>query len=339
MIDTPSRRREPSMEDVARVAGVSAQTVSRVVNDRGYVGAATRANVHAAMATLGYRPNSAARALRSGRFRAIGVIMFTLSTYGNMRTLDAIATRASAAGYAITLIPVERAARSTVSGAFHRLAEHAVDGVIIVIEAHELDQAELEIPDGMPVVVIDSTKRGAHAHIDTDQAQGARLATQHLLDLGHATVHHISGPAESYAAHRRQEAWEATLVAAGACVTEVSVGDWTSRSGYDVGRRLREDERVTAIFAANDAMAVGAMRAYQENGMVIPDHVSIVGFDDVPDAEYAGPGLTTIAQNFTAVGAGAVDTLLDELDGKVAPPSPPIATSLVVRQSSARPRT
>ena len=180
------------MEDVAREAGVSGQTVSRVVNARGYVGAATRERVEDAMQRLGYRPNSAARALRSGRFRAIGVIMFSFSSYGNQRTLDAIAVRASQMGYALTLIPVESSARDTVAGAFRRLEEHAVDGIIIVIEAHQLDEAEVEIPDGLPVVLVDSNRGASHPFVDTDQAQGARLATEHLLDLGHRTVWPVS---------------------------------------------------------------------------------------------------------------------------------------------------
>lgn len=335
---TSVRKREPSMEDVAAEAGVSAQTVSRVVNNRGYVGAATRVKVQQAMAQLGYRPNSAARALRSGRFRTIGVITFSLTSYGNMRTLDAIATRASASEYAITLLPIEGASQSTVTGAFHRLSEHAVDGIIIIIEAHELDHAELEIPDGMPVVVIDSTKRQDHGHVDTDQAQGARLATEHLLALGHRTVHHICGPSESFAAERRRTAWEATLAAAGVAAPPVHVGDWSARSGYAAAVTLRDDPAVTAIFAANDAMALGAMRAFQEVGLSVPEHVSIMGFDDLPDAEFAGPALTTIAQDFDTVGATAVEALLTELSGGTVATLAPVPTRLVVRASTAAPR-
>lgn len=326
------------MEDVAREAGVSGQTVSRVVNARGYVGAATRARVELAMQHLGYRPNSAARALRSGRFRTIGVVMFSFSSYGNQRTLDAIAVRASQRGYALTLIPVESSAVETVAGAFRRIEEHAVDGIIIVLEAHQLDEADVEIPEGMPIVLVDSNRGTTHPFVDTDQAQGARLATEHLLELGHETVWHVTGPAESYSAERRREAWQATLEAAGRTTPDVIFGDWSAESGYRAGVQLRERDDVTAVFAANDQMAIGLVRAFREAGLDIPDDVSVVGFDGLPDAAQLWPPLTTVQQHPERVGALAVDALLVELDGGDPPRTPLVSTELVVRGSSAPPR-
>ena len=341
----PVRRRDPSLEDVARAAGVSGQTVSRVANARGYVGAATRAKVEAAMASLGYRPNSAARALRSGRFRAIGVIMFTLAPYGNHRTLDAIAVRAARAGYALTLIPVDPGNLSTVSGAFHRLAEHAVDGIIILIEAHQLDGSEIEIPPGLPIVVIDSNQRFSHPFVDNDQALGARQATEHLLALGHDTVWHLAGPTSSYAATRRQEAWRAVLEEHGREVPQVLIGDWSAESGYVAGRELAVRDDVTAVFAANDGMAIGVLRALHEAGRQVPGEVSVVGFDDTADSGYVWPPLTTVRQRFEEVGALAVDALIAEMDAvPAADPGQAVAdpqlipTELVVRESTAPPR-
>lgn len=326
------------MEDVAREAGVSGQTVSRVVNARGYVGAATRERVEAAMQSLGYRPNSAARALRSGRFRTLGVVMFSFSSYGNQRTLDAIAVRAAQLGYALTLIPVESSAGETVAGAFRRLEEHAVDGIIIVIEAHQLDEADIEIPQGVPVVFVDSNRGDLHPFVDTDQAQGARLATEHLLDLGHDTVWHVAGPAKSYSAERRREAWRATLESRGRTVPEVLQGDWSAASGYEAGVRLRERDAVTAVFAANDQMAIGVLRAFREAGRDVPGDVSIVGFDGLPDAAQLWPPLTTVQQHPERVGALAVDALLAELDGEERVHTPLVGTELVVRASTAPPR-
>lgn len=326
------------MEDVAREAGVSGQTVSRVVNARGYVGAATRERVEAAMQSLGYRPNSAARALRSGRFRTIGVVMFSFSSYGNQRTLDAIAVRAAQLGYALTLIPVESSAGETVEGAFRRLEEHAVDGIIIVIEAHQLDEADIEIPQGLPVVFVDSNRGDLHPFVDTDQAQGARLATEHLLDLGHDTVWHVAGPAKSYSAERRREAWRSTLDARGRVVPEPLQGDWSAASGYEAGLRLREMEGVTAVFAANDQMAIGVLRAFRESGHEVPGDVSIVGFDGLPDAAQLWPPLTTVLQHPERVGALAVDALLAELDGEERVHTPLVGTEMVVRESTAAPR-
>lgn len=326
------------MEDVAREAGVSGQTVSRVVNARGYVGAATRERVEEAMHRLGYRPNSAARALRSGRFRTFGVVMFSFSSYGNQRTLDAIAVRAAQLGYALTLIPVESSAKDTVVGAFRRLEEHAVDGIIIVIEAHQLDEADIEIPSGLPVVFVDSNRTAEHPFVDTDQAQGARLATEHLLDLGHETVWHVTGPAQSYSAERRREAWQSTLEAAGRRVPEPLPGDWSAASGYQAGVTLREIDGVTAVFVANDQMAIGVLRAFREAGIAVPDDVSIVGFDGLPDAAQLWPPLTTVQQHPERVGAFAVDALVAELDQGERLQTPLVGTELIVRASTAPPR-
>lgn len=336
--ESPNRRREPSMEDVAREAGVSGQTVSRVVNARGYVGAATRERVEAAMQSLGYRPNSAARALRSGRFRTLGVVMFSFSSYGNQRTLDAIAVRAAQRGYALTLIPVESSAGETVAGAFRRLEEHAVDGIIIVIEAHQLDEADIEIPEALPVVFVDSNRSTSHPFVDTDQAQGARLATEHLLDLGHDTVWHVAGPARSYSAERRREAWQDTLIARGRAVPEALPGDWSAESGYRAGIRLCAIDGVTAVFAANDQMAIGVLRAFREAGRDVPAEVSLVGFDGLPDAAQLWPPLTTVQQHPERVGALAVDALLAELEDSGRIDTPLVGTELIVRSSTAPPR-
>lgn len=289
------------------------------------------------MQTLGYRPNSAARALRSGRFRTIGVIMFTLASYGNNRTLNAIAARAARAGYALTLLPVESATKGTVTGAFHRLREHAVDGIIIIIETHDLDGDELEVPAGVPVVVVDSTQRQAHAFVDTDQAQGARAATAHLLELGHSTVWHIAGPVGSYSAQRRSDAWRETLESHGREVPAPIQGDWSARSGFDSADQLLEADGATAVFTANDEMAIGLLRALRERGLDVPRDISVVGFDDIPDAEYIWPPLTTVRQNFDAVGESAIDALLAEIDGTVAGAPRLIGTELIVRESTARP--
>src|SRR3954451_7448052 len=217
-----------SMADVARLAGVSSQTVSRVSTGHPGVVESTRRQVLAAMTQLGYRPNSAARALKRGEFRTIGVILFTLATTGNSRTVEAIATQAALEGYAITLIPVAAPTQDGVLGAFTRLGELAVDGVIVIMEVHLLDDANLAIPPGVQVVVVDSDAGDRYPVVDTDQADGARQAVRHLLELGHRTVWHVTGPAESFASERRSQAWRRTLLEAGRAVPPVERGDWSA---------------------------------------------------------------------------------------------------------------
>ena len=334
------RRRGPSMADVARLAGVSGQTVSRVANDRNNVDAVTRDRVQAAMRQLGYRPNSAARALRNGEYRSIGVIVFELHSFGTTRTLDAIAAAATISGYAINLVPVLDVTQSAVTNAFSRLGEQAVDGVIILIEAHTLDEAGVRLPHGLPVVVVDSSAHYDYPIVDTDQRQGARLATEHLLGLGHATVWHLGGPPTSFAADRRRRSWEATLLDHGREVPPVLDGDWTATSGYDAGRRLATNPEVTAVFVANDQMALGLLRALHEHGRDVPGDVSVVGFDDMEESAHFWPPLTTIRQNFVDVGRLSVDALIREIHAGEHHHEPvAVAAKLVHRSSTAPPPT
>jgi DNA-binding LacI/PurR family transcriptional regulator len=341
---TAGRTRRPargvSMADVARLAGVSSQTVSRVSTGHPSVVESTRQQVLAAMQQLGYRPNSAARALKRGEFRTLGVILFTLATTGNSRTVEAIAAYAAQQGYAITLIPVAAPTQDGVLGAFSRLGELAVDGIIVIMEVHLLDAANLNLPPGVQVVVVDSDAGDRYPVVDTDQADGARQATRHLLELGHETVWHVTGPEESFASERRTQAWRRTLLEAGRAVPPVQRGDWTAESGYRAGLVLAGEPGCTAVFAANDQMALGVLRAFHERGRTVPQDVSIVGFDDIPDSGSFIPPLTTVHQDFAEVGRRCVQGLLrqirNEPDG---PGTVLVPTRLVERASTAPPPT
>ncbi len=186
---------------------------------------------------------------------------------------------------------------------------------------------------------VDSNRGTELPFVDTDQAQGATLATEHLLDLGHSTVWHIAGPAKSYSAERRRDAWRTTLESRDRAVPEPIPGDWSAASGYEAGVQLREIDAVTAVFAANDQMAIGVLRAFREAGLDVPGDVSIVGFDGLPDAAQLWPPLTTVQQHPERVGALAVDALLSELDSGEPLRTPLVGTELVIRSSTAPPRT
>lgn len=326
------------MADVAKLAGVSAQTVSRVSNGFPGVLEETRQQVLAAMKELGYRPNSAARALKRGEFRTIGVILFNLSSTGNMRTLEAVASSAAREGYATTLLPVTVPTQDGVRGAFTRLGELAVDGVVMIMEVHLLDAMTVALPPTAPVVVVDSDAGDQYCVVDTDQASGARAAVQHLLDLGHGTVRHVAGPKESFAAERRVSAWRSALEAAGREVPPLLRGDWSAESGYEAGLHIAQDPSCTAVFVANDQMALGLLRALSEHGRRVPEDVSVVGFDDIPEAATYVPPLTTIHQDFAEVGRRCVEGVLRQIRNDEAERGTTLVpTSLVVRGSTAPP--
>ncbi|MFH8612211.1 LacI family DNA-binding transcriptional regulator [Streptomyces sp. NPDC018029] len=331
------RKQRVSMADVAKRAGVSSQTVSRVSNGHPGVVAATREQVLEAMRELGYRPNSAARALRYGQFNTIGVILLNLSATGRSQTVGAISTHAAAEGYAITMIPIDVPTQDNVLGAFTRMGELAVDAVIVFIEVHLLDAGTVTLPPGVPVVVVDTDSGDRYRVVDTDQVGGARLAVRHLLDLGHETVWHVAGPEESFAAQRRARTWRATLEEAGRRVPEPLGGDWSADSGYAAGLVLAEVPDCTAVFAANDQMALGLLRAFHERGRSVPADVSVVGFDDVPDSAHFIPPLTTVHQDFTEVGRrSAVEALRQIRERTPATPGTDLVpTRLVVRESTA----
>nr|WP_181139447.1 LacI family DNA-binding transcriptional regulator [Streptomyces sp. Ru71] len=326
------------MADVARLAGVSSQTVSRVSNGYAGVNEETRRAVLAAMKELGYRPNSAARALKRGEFRTIGVITFTLATTGNVRTLEAIATSAAREGYAVTLLPVAIPTQDEVRGAFSRLEELAVDAVIVIMEVHLLDAATINLPPHVQVVVVDSDAGDRYTVVDTDQAGGARAAVRHLLELGHRTVWHLGGPEGSFAAQRRTDAWRAVLAEAGRAAPPLIQGDWSTESGYRAGLELARRDDCTAVFVANDQMALGLQRALHEHGRRVPEDVSVVGFDDIPEAAHFLPPLTTVHQDFAEVGRLCVEAALSKVRGEGTERGTTLVpTRLVVRESTTPP--
>ncbi|WP_328929655.1 LacI family DNA-binding transcriptional regulator [Streptomyces sp. NBC_00190] len=332
------RPRPPSMADVAAMAGVSAQTVSRVVNATARVDDATRDRVVRAVRMLGYRPNTAARALATGKFRTIGVISFDLTAHGNARTLESIVSAVQSTEYSVNVVVPQAQTQEAVLDAFRRLSGHAVDGVI-VNEAQILT-GSLVLPSGLPVVVVDGGDDHRYPGVHTDHAAGAEIAVTHLLGLGHTTVWHLAGPQDSHPARRRAEAWQRALRAAGAPIPPAVHGDWSAESGYRAGRELAGLPEVTAVFAANDQMALGMVRALRDVGRSVPQDVSVVGFDNIAESAYFLPPLTTVDQDLSQVGAACVDRLLSQIEGAASTDSSLVSVmpTLVERDSAAPPR-
>jgi DNA-binding LacI/PurR family transcriptional regulator len=331
-------RRTAVMADVAKLAGVSHQTVSRVINDSTHVRPETKQRVLAAMRQLEYRPNPAARALVTGRSGTLGVVSFDTTLYGPGSTLFAIEQAAHAAGYFITIVSLLALDRASVLGAVDRLRVQGVDGILVITLQEEAADALVNLPAGVPLVAVEAGRPNSVPLVAVDQFAGAVNATQLLLDLGHESVWHVSGPREFLEAQQRVDGWRATLEAAGAPVPPVLVGDWSPASGYRVGLQLAGDLEVTAVFVANDQMALGVLRALHERGREIPREVSVVGFDDIPEAQYFTPPLTTVRQDFGEMGRSSLRLLLELMQETGQPPQRvTIAPELVVRRSTAPP--
>jgi DNA-binding LacI/PurR family transcriptional regulator len=302
------------MADVARVAGVSHQTVSRVINDADHVRPATRERVLQAMRELDYRPNSVARALVTGRSRTLGVVSFDTTLHGPASTLFGIERAAHEEGYFVSIASVTSLDRASVLGAVERLRAQGVDGILIITPHDAAAQAVLHVPPDMPVVAVEAGPTDAVPVVAVNQFAGAMAATRHLLEIGHRTVWHVGGPPDWLEARQRVDGWTSALTDAGADIPPLLSGDWSARSGYELGRRLATVREVTAVFAANDQMALGILRALDEAGLDVPGDISIVGFDDIPEAEFFNPPLTTVRQDFNEMGRQSLMLLLGEID-------------------------
>lgn len=340
--------RAPVMADVARVAGVSHQTVSRVLNDHPNVRPDTRDRVLVAIRELGYRPNVAARTLVTRRTGTLGVIGFNTTLYGPASMLYGIEQAAKQHDYFVTIAALAALDRRSVLDAVERLRDQAVEGIIVIAPQTTAVGALANVPSDVPLVAVGCGTHASLASVAMDNEAGAQRATSYLLDLGHRTVHHLAGPASWLDAQEREVGWRRALQERGAPVPEpLTGGDWSARAGFEHGLRIARDLSVTAVFCANDHMALGLLRALQQAGRRIPDDVSVVGFDDIPEAEYFGPPLTTVRQDFDELGRRALGSLIRLIDMHEAPgrPSPRKSTiprvsiepSLVVRASVARP--
>jgi len=325
---------------VARLARVSQKTVSRVFNNEPTVSEETRQRVLAAAAQLGYRPNGAARALLTGRTRRIGVVSLGTAHFGPASLLVALERAARTTSYSLSIANTFEDDPAGLQSAANSLLTQGVDAIIL---SEPIDCGE-PLKVDVPVLTL-GTAPEVHAPtvLSMPAAEGGEAAsavTGYLLGLGHRTVHHIAGPQRWWAARSRRCNWQQTLEAAGAPVPEPLAGDWTPESGYLIGKRLAEDPAVTAVFAANDEMAIGAIHALREAGRSVPLDVSVAGFDDIPVAAHALPPLTTVSSDNSELAAAGLRYLVGYLANSEHPPvqPPPHAHQLVIRLSTAGPR-
>lgn len=321
------------MGDVARLAGVSHQTVSRVLNDSPHVRPDTRARVRAAMDELGYRPNLTARSLATQRSGLIGVLATGLPHSGPSRILTGIETAARAAGYT-ALVAIVDDASDDVDAVLAGFASRRVDGIAVIAPHPWLVESAAALAGNTPMLLVTGDPgAGGLPSVGVDQVLGARLAVEHLIGRGLTDIAHVSGPRSWVDATLRIEGWRDALAAAGLRVGVLHEGDWSAERAFAIGTRLASGPLPEAIFCANDLTALGIIAALRGAGVSVPGEVSVVGFDDIPGAAFLDPPLTTVRQPLAEAGAHCVDALLAAMAGAPGARTT-LSPELVVRAST-----
>ncbi|WP_425864004.1 LacI family DNA-binding transcriptional regulator [Arthrobacter sp. TWP1-1] len=333
-----SASRPTGIRDVANVAGVSPQTVSRVLNGHHSVRPATRERVQAAVMQLGYHRNYAARSLSTGRTQIIGLVLFDTDSYARSMVVGSIEMAAAQLDHSVICSPISSMDDHVIETAVQGLVDRGADGIILAVPMIQSSPVVARIGTTTPIVTLDGSRTESSELLVIDQALVAELATQHLLDLGHETVWHLAGPQNWIEAFDRSEGWRRTLERAGKSAPPELQGDWSPKSGYKNGLIAARIPDLTAIFVSSDEMAFGLIRALHESGKRIPEDISIVSVDNIALAEFSSPSLTTVAQPFKMIGKLAVKRLLHRLDparGELPPVS--LVPELIVRSSTGAP--
>lgn len=330
--------RAPNIRDVARAAGVSHQTVSRVINGHPALRDSTRQRVLQAMEELRFRPNRAARALVTSESRTIGALVSSGAEYGPSASLRAVETAADEAGYVVDTAHIDHADRASIESALDRMVAHAVEGLVILAPQSRTLEVIEQLSIRIPFVTVHSLHSEDH-RMSVDQLAGARSATRHLLELGHRRVVHVPGPEGWVETDARRQGYREEMTAWGFEPVVVPAGAWTADSGYRAGLGLRGRRGFSAVFSGNDHIALGLVHAFAEAGLDVPGDVSVVGFDDVPEAAHFLPPLTTVRQDFPELGRRCMAVLLAELRGEQPVRPGDVEPVLVVRGSTAAPAT
>lgn len=337
-----------TIKDVAAAAGVSTQTVSRVINDRPDVADATRKNVTEIIERLGYRPSALARSMIRRRSYTLGVVTAGLKYIGPSRVLHGITDAAEQEGYGLLLKQLPSFGSTAVESILDRLVERRVEGVIWSVPEvgdnhvwlHEY-ASRLNVP-----IVVTSTRLQPETYVvDIDNYEGGQLATRHLIAQGYRHIGHISGPMDWWEAQQRKAAWADVLAESGLRVDPATwtAGNWSSASGHRAAQQLFDQyPEMDAVFVANDQMALSVLQLAAERGIRVPEDLGVVGFDGIPEAPYFSPSLSTIDQDQHQLGACAVEALIGMIDadysGEDRSPKKRLVLrpKLIVRASSAR---
>ena len=332
-----SGQKQANIYDVARLAQVSHQTVSRVINNNPSIRPETKSRVIKAMESLDYRPNQAARALASARTKMLGILASDTDFSGPASMVHEMEAAAREKGYFTVVCGIDPNDYSSVGDAITHLRRLGIEGVAIVTpHANVVEQVRTNLV-GVPVVTLDSMYRLDELAVSVDNFAGGAAATQHLIDLGHREILHVSGPKNWFESSTRAAGYTSTMLAAGLEPVIVD-GDWSIATGFTLGMQLDfEANRITGVFLANDRMALGMLHACRIRGIAVPEQLSIVGFDDLEETAYSWPPLTTMRQDFKTLGQRAMRLLLQELEGKTLAKSDRLVPELVVRESTQHP--
>lgn len=327
--------KKTTLHDVAKASGVSHQTVSRVINKHSSVSSKTRERVLAAIERLGYQPNVTARQLVTGKSNTIGVISYGVRQYGPAQMLHSIEQALKGHGFGLILASLTELSLSDLASAVNYVKQQGIEGIVIIIPI-EIDVSKIEaMCQGIPFVLLDNPLSTSRS-VAIDQLQGAHLATEHLLNLGHTQIATLTGPLHWHDAKLRQQGFLDSLRKAQLEPVYSVESDWSAKGGYTAMKKiLKEKLEFSAVFAANDQMALGAMHALYEAGFSIPKDVSMIGFDDIPEASFFYPPLSTVRQDFTKLGNHSVSALIHLIQNTPLPAQTLLSPSLVVRQSTA----
>ena len=320
------------MADVAREAGVSQQTVSRVANGLSNVNEDTRVRVQAAMAKLGFRPNFAGRSLRSGQYNSVGLCLYDVREFGNLATVDGILSAAREHGYAITMIENvdDNLSLKDVS---HKITELPVDGMIISMSLMASDFDSFKPQPGMGTVLLSMYEHPCCTTVESDQYGCSWTVVEYLKNAGHRNIRFVAGPSYSIDSNFRQKGWEDALVHFGLPVVQPLAGNWLADSGYEIGCKLSADTEMTAIYSANDQMAFGIIAALQDRGIRVPEDVSVVGVDDSLEGYVPHCNLTTIRFDLLKRGRTAFEHALLGRKPGYTPETVRIPGRLIVRDT------
>lgn len=334
MTSASDRSRMPSIRDVARLAEVSHQTVSRVLNDHPSIRPETKARVLDAIAVLDYRPNLAARALVTSRSQTLGILSATIGEFGPTSSIAAIEEAARAEGYSVSTLNLTSTTPEAIGQAVRQLAREHVDGIVVLAPQVRVFHVLRGMASTLPFVTLQTASGADEIGLSADQVAGARLITEHLISLGHVDILHVAGPQDWIEAESRMRGYLDALREADLPTFPPIRGDWSADFGHFAGQELARRPDFTAVFAANDLMAIGLMHGFRDAGLRVPDDISVVGFDDIPVAAHVAPPLTTVHQDFSELGRRAVQLLLTQIRGEAAPTFGALAPELRIRESA-----